>query len=114
MQSRSEECCDRAAECSKIAKRHSGLIKQQYEQIADQWLYLAEHTLILGTRCSFAPHRIRALRAARLAGLSLRLRSLNEPMTQLAVIGGQRTRTGEHLTPSMNCLALGQRNMRAR
>jgi hypothetical protein len=67
MQSRSEECCDRAAECSQIAKRHSGLIKQQYEQIADQWLYLAEHTLILGTRCSFAPHRIRALRAARFA-----------------------------------------------
>ena len=47
MQSRSEECCDRAAECSKIAKRHSGLIKQQYEQIAGQWLFLAEHTLIV-------------------------------------------------------------------
>jgi hypothetical protein len=28
-------------------------------------------------------------------------------MTRLAVIGSQRTRTGEHLTPSMNCLALG-------
>jgi len=35
-------------------------------------------------------------------------------MTRLAVIGSQRTRTGEHLTPSMNCLALGRRNMRAR
>ena len=47
MQSRSEECCDRAAECSEIAKRHSGLIKQQYEQIAGQWLFLAEHPLIV-------------------------------------------------------------------
>jgi hypothetical protein len=47
MQPRSEEFCDRAAECSEIAKRHSGLIQQQYEQIAGQWLFLAEHTLIV-------------------------------------------------------------------
>jgi hypothetical protein len=47
MQPRSEEFRDHAAECQEIAKRHSGLIKQQYEQIADQWLFLAEHTLIV-------------------------------------------------------------------
>ena len=47
MQPRSEEFCDHAAECLEIAKRHSGLIKQQYEQIADRWLFLAEHTLIV-------------------------------------------------------------------
>jgi len=47
MQPQYEEFCDRAAECSKIAKRHSGLIQQQYEQIAGQWLFLAEHPLIV-------------------------------------------------------------------
>jgi hypothetical protein len=46
MQPRSEEFREHAAECQEIAKRHSGPIKQQYEQIADQWLFLAEHTLI--------------------------------------------------------------------
>jgi len=40
MQPRSEECREHAAECEEIAKRHSGLIKQKYEQIADQWLFL--------------------------------------------------------------------------
>jgi hypothetical protein len=45
MQPRCEEFRDHAAECEEIAKRHGGLIKQQYEQIADQWLFLAEHTL---------------------------------------------------------------------
>jgi hypothetical protein len=66
MQPRCEEFRDHAAECEEIAKRHGGLIKQQYEQIADQWLFLAEHTLT--GRCSFAPHCIRALRATRPAG----------------------------------------------
>ena len=47
MQPRSEDFRDHAAECSEIAKRHSGLIKQQYEQIAGQWLFLAEHALIV-------------------------------------------------------------------
>ena len=47
MQPRSEEFHAQAAECEEIAKRHSGLIKHQYEQIADQWLILAEHTLIV-------------------------------------------------------------------
>src|SRR5262245_33768189 len=47
MQARSEEFRDHAAECSEIAKRHSGLINQQYEQIAGQWLFLAEHALIV-------------------------------------------------------------------
>jgi hypothetical protein len=47
MQPRSEEFRDHAVECEEIAKRHGGLIKQQYEQIASQWLFLAEHTLIV-------------------------------------------------------------------
>jgi len=47
MQPRSEEFREHAAECEEIAKRQSGLIKQQYEQIADQWLFLAERTLIV-------------------------------------------------------------------
>jgi hypothetical protein len=47
MQPRSEELCDHAAECSEIAKRHNGLIRQQYEQIGGHWLFLAEHTLIV-------------------------------------------------------------------
>jgi hypothetical protein len=47
MQPRSEEFHAQAAECEEIAKRYSGLIKHQYEQIADQWLFLAEHTLIV-------------------------------------------------------------------
>jgi hypothetical protein len=47
MQPRSEEFRDHAVECEEIAKRHGGLIKQQYEQIAGQWLFLAEHTLIV-------------------------------------------------------------------
>ena len=47
MQPRSEEFRDHAVECEEIAKRHTGLIKQQYEQIAGQWLFLAEHTLIV-------------------------------------------------------------------
>ena len=46
MQSRSEEFRAHAAECEEIAKRQSGLIKQQYEQLADQWLFLAERTSI--------------------------------------------------------------------
>jgi hypothetical protein len=47
MQPRSEEFRDHAVECEEIAKRHTGLIKQQYEQIAGQMLFLAEHSLIV-------------------------------------------------------------------
>lgn len=47
MHPRSEEFRDQAAECEEIAKRHGGLIKQQYEQLAGQWLFLAEHNLIV-------------------------------------------------------------------
>jgi hypothetical protein len=36
MQSRSEEFHDHAAECEAIAKRHDGLIKEQYSQLAGQ------------------------------------------------------------------------------
>jgi hypothetical protein len=62
MQSRSQEFRDHAAECEEIAKRYDcGLIKQQYEQIAGQWLFLAEHTLIVRDPvllCA-APHSMR-------------------------------------------------------
>jgi hypothetical protein len=42
MQSRSEECHAHAAECEELAKRFGSLIKEQYEQLARQWLFLAE------------------------------------------------------------------------
>jgi len=59
MQPRSEEFREHAAECEEIAKRHSGLIKQQYEQIAGQWSFLAEHTLIVSDPVLLCtvPHR---------------------------------------------------------
>jgi hypothetical protein len=47
MQTRSEEFRDNAVECEKIAKRYGGLIEQQYEQLAGQWSFLAERTLIV-------------------------------------------------------------------
>jgi hypothetical protein len=31
-----------AAECEGLAKRYCSLIKEQYEQLARQWLFLAE------------------------------------------------------------------------
>ena len=42
MQSRSEEFHAHAAECEGLAKRYSSLIKEQYEQLARQWSFLAE------------------------------------------------------------------------
>jgi hypothetical protein len=42
MQPRSEELRAHAAECEEIAKRCGGLIKEQYAQLAGQWLFLAE------------------------------------------------------------------------
>ena len=42
MQTRSEEFCAQAAECQKLANHSPGLIKEQYEQLARQWLFLAE------------------------------------------------------------------------
>jgi hypothetical protein len=42
MQPRPEEFHAQAAECEELAKRYSGLIKQQYEQLAGQWSFLAE------------------------------------------------------------------------
>ena len=72
MQPRSEEFHAHAAECEGLAKRYGSLIKEQYEQLARQWLFLAEQaeaetfnrrTLVVGTQCSFAPHRVREARA---------------------------------------------------
>jgi hypothetical protein len=42
MQPRSEEFREHAAECEGLAKRYGSLIKEQYEQLARQWLFLAE------------------------------------------------------------------------
>jgi hypothetical protein len=42
MQPRSEEFHTHAAECEGLAKRCCILIKEQYEQLARQWLFLAE------------------------------------------------------------------------
>jgi hypothetical protein len=42
MQPRSEEFHAQAAECEGLAKRYGGLIKEQYEHLARQWLFLAE------------------------------------------------------------------------
>ena len=42
MQSRSEEFHAHAAECEKVEKRYGSLIKEQYEQLARQWLFLAD------------------------------------------------------------------------
>jgi hypothetical protein len=42
MQPQSEEFRAQAAECEELAKRHGGLVKQQYEQLAGQWSFLAE------------------------------------------------------------------------
>ena len=42
MQLRSEEFHAHAAECGGLAKRYGSLIKERYEQLARQWLFLAE------------------------------------------------------------------------
>jgi hypothetical protein len=42
MQPRSEEFHAQAAECEQVAKRYGSLIKEQYEQLARQWSFLAE------------------------------------------------------------------------
>ena len=42
MQSRSEEFHAHAAECEGLSKRYGSLIKEQYEQLARQWSFLAE------------------------------------------------------------------------
>jgi hypothetical protein len=72
MQPRSEEFHAHAAECEGLAKRYGSLIKEQYEQLARQWLFLAEQaeaetftrrTLVVRDPCSFAPHHVREARA---------------------------------------------------
>jgi hypothetical protein len=42
MQPRSEDFHAHAAECEEIAKSYGSLIKEQYEQLARQWQFLAE------------------------------------------------------------------------
>jgi hypothetical protein len=42
MQSRSENFRAQAAECQEIAKRCGDELRRQYEQLAQQWLELAE------------------------------------------------------------------------
>jgi hypothetical protein len=42
MQPGPEEFRTQAAECEELAQRYNGLIKEQYEQLAGQWSFLAE------------------------------------------------------------------------
>jgi hypothetical protein len=42
MQSRSDEFRAHAWECERLARRFSGLIRRQYEDLARQWLDLAD------------------------------------------------------------------------
>jgi hypothetical protein len=42
MQPRSKEFHAQAAECEEVAKRYGSLIKEQYQQLARQWWFLAE------------------------------------------------------------------------
>jgi hypothetical protein len=51
MQPRSEEFRAHAAECEELAKQYGGLIKEQYEQLAGQWLFLAELAETSNRRC---------------------------------------------------------------
>ena len=39
---RREACHSEAAECQKIAGRYSGLVRSQYEELARQWLLVAD------------------------------------------------------------------------
>jgi hypothetical protein len=43
MQTQSEELRARATECQELADHSRELMKEQYEQLARQWLFLAEH-----------------------------------------------------------------------
>ena len=38
----------KAVECHEIAEQHSGLIKEQYEALARQWLMIAQQRLRAG------------------------------------------------------------------
>ncbi len=42
MHPRPEEFHAHAAECEGLAKRYASLIKEQYEQLVRQWLFLAK------------------------------------------------------------------------
>ena len=42
MQPRSEEFRAHAAECGELAKQYGNLIKEQYEELAGQWSFLAD------------------------------------------------------------------------
>ncbi|HEY7662164.1 MAG TPA: hypothetical protein VH934_03455 [Xanthobacteraceae bacterium] len=47
MQSRCEEFLGQAAECLTLADHYGDFIKQQYQQLAGQWLFLAEQRMAL-------------------------------------------------------------------
>jgi len=50
MQPRSEDFRAHAAECEEVAKHCGGLIKEQYEKLAGQWLFLAEQQETMNRR----------------------------------------------------------------
>jgi hypothetical protein len=67
MQPRSKEFHAEAAECEEVAKRYGSLIKEQYQQLARQWWFLAERaeadtlnrrTLIVNPVLLCAPPRL--------------------------------------------------------
>jgi hypothetical protein len=43
MQTRSQEFRAQATECQELADHSRELMKEQYEQLVHQWLFLAEH-----------------------------------------------------------------------
>jgi hypothetical protein len=54
MQTRSQEFRAQATECQELADHSRELMKEQYEQLAHQWLFLAEHA----TPCEELPQRV--------------------------------------------------------
>jgi hypothetical protein len=72
MQPRSEEFHAHAAECEGLAKRYASLIKEQYEQLVRQWLFLAKQaeaetfnrpTLVVRDPVLLCAHHVREARA---------------------------------------------------
>jgi hypothetical protein len=68
MQTRSEEFRAQVAECQKLADHSPGLIKEQYEQLARQWLFLAERA----KACEALPQRAATQENVRYLGTAYR------------------------------------------
>jgi len=53
MQTRSQEFRAQATECQELADHSRELMKEQYEQLVHQWLFLAEHVKPKGNSGQF-------------------------------------------------------------